>query len=373
MEDLKFLLDEFKWFHQHPEKSFEEYGTTKRIQMILENHGVDHRPIGKTGIVALINQDHPEYPCIGIRADIDALPIVETTTLAYKSIHEGVMHACGHDAHITIGLGLTIRLHQIASSLAYRIKVIFQAGEETSLGALDVVNAHLCDDCQLMFGFHSDPTLPVNTLGISAGAVAAAVDHFVIELTGVGAHGAHPDTGIDPIVAATALAQSLNTIISRNMDAFHPALLSTTRIESGNTWYVIPSTATLEGTYRTMDGHDRQYIGQRIHTLSQGIAMAYQCDANVKIIAGPPVLNNDATLVSYCRDKGKANGYTIVEEERSLGGDDFSFYLEKCPGIYIKFGTGIGPAIHHSDFMVDPSCILPFIDYLSDCIINVSL
>lgn len=368
MQDLNFLLDEFKWFHQHPERSFEEVKTAKRILSILNDQGIDCQSIADTGVLALINADKPDLPCIAIRADIDALPIVETTDLPYKSIHDGTMHACGHDSHITIGLGLTIRLQEMKDNLPYRVKVIFQPGEETSLGALKITNEHLTDDCAFVFGFHADPTLPVNTLGISSGAVAAAVDHFLIEIEGVGAHGAHPDTGIDPIVAATTLAQGLNTIVSRNMDPSHAALVSTTRIQSGNTWNVIPSTATLEGTYRSLDTKDRALIGQRIQTLSNGIASAYQCHVNVQLIAGPPVLDNDSQLADYFTKLGKQCGYNVVEAERSLGGDDFSFYLENSKGIYIKFGTGIGPAIHHSDFLVDPSCILPFVDYMTQCI-----
>ena len=369
MIDLDFLIDAFKWFHQHPEKSFEEHQTQNHIATILKQQGIDHTKIANTGILVEINADHPHYPCIGIRADIDALPIQENSGVSYASLHDGMMHACGHDAHITIGIGLAIRLNELADRFTHRFKIVFQPGEESSLGVVKIMDSHVMDDCTIVLGFHADPTNPIHTLGLSHGAVAAAVDHFIIDIEGVGCHGAHPDSGIDPIVAATAIAQGLNTIVSRNMDPFHATLVSTTRISAGNTWNVVPSSAQLEGTFRTLDGNDRVRIAKRIKELANGIASGYQCQSKVEIIAGPPAVVNDATLVDICRNVAQTIGYRVVEAERSMGGDDFSFYLNHAKGIYIKFGTGIGPSIHHDDFKVDPACILPFVEYMIQCII----
>ena len=368
MTDIDFLIDEFKWFHQHPELSFQEHQTQTHIAAILDDHGVAYKKIADTGIVVHINAEKIDYPCIAIRADIDALPIKENSGVAYQSLHDGIMHACGHDAHIVIGIGLAIRLNELSDKLHHRFKIIFQPGEESSLGAVKIMESHMVDDCSIVLGFHADPTNPIDTLGLSCGAVAAAVDHFIIDIEGVGCHGAHPDSGIDPIIAAMALAQGLNTIVSRNMDPFHATLLSTTRISAGNTWNVIPSSAQLEGTFRTLDNHDRVKISKRIHDLTNGITQAYQCQSKVQIIAGPPAVINDAALTDLCCNVAKSCDYTVVEAERSMGGDDFSFYLDHAKGIYIKFGTGVGSSIHHDDFRVDPSCILPFIEYMIQCI-----
>ena len=221
------LMEAFCWFHQHPELSYEEYETTARIREFLEEAGIEILPANlETGLAAVIRGEQ-EGPIQALRCDIDALPITEETELSYRSEYPGKMHACGHDFHITAGLGAAILLHENRKSLKGEVRIIFQPAEESSLGALKILETDLMKGVERIWGIHSDPTNPVNTIGIREGYVAAAVDRFVITIKGTGCHGAHPDDGIDPIPAAAAMVQALQTIVSRNVNAFHPCLLYT--------------------------------------------------------------------------------------------------------------------------------------------------
>ena len=247
------LQEAFFWFHRHPELSYEEYQTTEKIREFLTEHGIGIMDSElETGLIAVIHGER-EGAVRALRCDIDALPILEESGVPYASETKGKMHACGHDFHITSGLGCAALLQQNRKALAGTVKIIFQPAEESAKGAEKITETDLIDDVELIWGFHADPTNPVGTIGIREGYVAAAADRFLIKITGKGCHGAHPDTGIDPIPAAAAMVQAFQTVVTRNSDAFHPTLISVTRIEAGNTWNVVPETAELEGTVRTMN------------------------------------------------------------------------------------------------------------------------
>ena len=240
------LMEIFYWFHRHPELSYEEYDTTAQIKKLLKAADVKILPIPmETGLIAEVKGEK-DGPLQALRCDIDALPITELTDLPYASKCPGKMHACGHDFHITAGIGTAIWLQEHKDELCGTVRFFFQPGEESSLGAWKVLETTALDSVTRVWGFHSDPTNLVNAIGIREGAVAAAVDRFVITITGVGCHGAHPDDGVDPIPAAVAMVQAFQTIVTRNINPFHPALISVTRLEAGNTWNVIPQTAHVE-------------------------------------------------------------------------------------------------------------------------------
>ena len=239
------LMEIFYWFHRHPELSYEEYDTTAQIKKLLKAADVKILPIPmETGLIAEVKGEK-DGPLQALRCDIDALPITELTDLPYASKCPGKMHACGHDFHITAGIGTAIWLQEHKDELYGTVRVFFQPGEESSLGAWKVLETTALDSVTRVWGFHSDPTNLVNAIGIREGAVAAAVDRFVITITGVGCHGAHPDDGVDPILAAAAMVQAFQTIVTRNINPFHPTLVSVTRLEAGNTWNVIPQTAQM--------------------------------------------------------------------------------------------------------------------------------
>ena len=365
------LKEAFYWFHQNPELSYEEYNTTAKIRELLEGEGIEILPYRlETGLAAVIRGEK-EGPVQALRCDIDALPIKEESGLSYSSLCPGKMHACGHDFHITAGIGAALLLQGKKEELKGSVRILFQPGEETSLGAPKMLETAACDGVERIWGFHADPTNPVNTIGIREGYVSAAVDRFVVTIKGVGCHGAHPDDGTDPIPAAAAMVQAFQTIVSRNVNAFHPSLLSVTRIQAGNTWNVIPETACLEGTVRTMDRDDRKLYEKRLREIAEQTALAYGAAAEVEWIPGPPAVYNDGGMAEHGRKKAQELGFLTVEEERSLGGDDFSFYEEKIPGCYIKIGTGQGQLIHQPGFQVDPRVLLPAAQYLAELIRDV--
>lgn len=366
----KQLIEWFEWFHKNPELSYEEYHTTAKIKEILTQAGVEilSCPL-ETGLVAVIRGKQPGPVC-ALRCDIDALPIMEETQLPYASLCEGKMHACGHDFHIIAGIGCAILLNKRTNELAGTVKIIFQPGEESSLGALKILETDVMDDVAQIWGIHADPTNEAGVLGIREGYVTAAVDRFVITIKGAGCHGAHPDDGIDPIPAAAAIIQAFQTIVTRNINAFHPALVSVTRMEAGNTWNVIPETAVLEGTVRTMDREDRVLFEKRMVEIAGHTAHAYGAEAAVEWVPGPPAVYNDKRMTEKSIRAAEQCGLIVAEEETSLGGDDFSFYENKIPGCYIKIGTGKGQLIHQPGFQVDEKVIWPAAEYLMKLLIN---
>ncbi len=362
----KKLTEWFEWFHRHPELSYEEYETTDKIREVLTEAGVEILPCAlETGLVAIV-RGAKEGPVQALRCDIDALPIREETNLPYASEYEGKMHACGHDFHITAGIGCAVLLNERKDELAGTVKIIFQPGEESSLGALKVLETDVMEDVERIWGLHADPTNEAGTLGIREGYVTAAVDRFVITVKGVGCHGAHPDDGVDPIPAAAGIIQALQTIVTRNVNAFHPALLSVTRLTAGNTWNVIPEEAVLEGTVRTMSLEDRILFERRLREIAQGTAAAYGASAEAEWIAGPPATYNDGSMAEESIQKARKLGLNVVPEESSMGGDDFAFFEENIPGCYIKVGTGKGQLIHQPGFRVDKAAIWPAAEYLAE-------
>ena len=326
MEDdslQKELEYQFEWFHRNPELSYEEYETTKRIKTLLQEHDIEVLDLPlKTGLVAVIRGGYPGK-VIALRSDIDALPVNEETTLSYKSEIEGKMHACGHDFHLTTIYGVALLLNENAAQ--------FEVG----------------------------------TIGIKAGTVSAAVDRFKINLKGFGSHAAHPQMAKDPIVAAAALVNSLQTIVSRNMDPFNSSVLSITHLQAGNTWNVIPEQALIEGTVRTLTSEERELFGKRLKEITYGISQAYDLDTEIEWIAGPPATVNDEEWSNFAKAIAQAEKIAIGIPEATLGGEDFAFYLEKIRGTFIKIGTGKTYPNHHPKFKVNPAALSLAAKYLS--------
>ena len=354
------LISDFEWFHMHPELSYEE-----KIREILTESGIEILPYPlETGVIAIV-RGSKNGPVQALRCDIDALPVKEETGLTYASCCEGKMHACGHDFHIIAGIGCAVLLQGRKDELAGDVKFIFQPGEETSVGALKILETDVLADVEQIWGIHADPTNDAGVLGIREGYVTAAVDRFVITIKGTGCHGAHPDDGTDPIPVAAAIVQALQTVVTRNINAFHPALVSVTRFQAGNTWNVIPESAVLEGTVRTMEREDRILFEKRVREIALHTSHAFGAEAEVEWIAGCPATYNDGGMAEESILMAEECGFSVVPEESSLGGDDFAFYEEKIPGCYIKIGTGKGERIHQPGFQVDESVILPAAEYLA--------
>ena len=259
--------------HQYPELSNEEFETTAKIREVLEKHHIDVLPFPfQTGLVAEI-KGLKAGKTVMLRADIDALPIEEESGVEFSSKKVGIMHACGHDFHMSAALGAAILLKQHQNELEGTVRVLFQAAEETGLGALNVLQSGALQNVDAIFGLHNDPMLPVGTVGTKSHALTAGVDRFEIRILAKGAHAARPQDGKDPIVVLAQIISVVQTIISRNIPANENAVISITHVESGNTWNVIPDNAYLEGTVRSFNANVRTQIEQRLRMLLQGIAI----------------------------------------------------------------------------------------------------
>ena len=361
-----YIEDEFRWFHRHPELSYEEVETTKRIRSSLERAGIRILDLPlKTGVVAEVGEGEP---LVALRADIDALPIEEQTELPYRSESKGRMHACGHDFHTSSVLGAALLLKQREKELQGRVRLFFQPAEEAPGGAKVLMEVGALQGVEAIFGLHASPLLEVGTVGISAGAVTAAVDRFVFRFRGKGTHAAHPQRGIDPIPLAAGFIQAVQTVVARNLHPFSAGLVSVTHISAGNTWNIIPEEALVEGTTRSMAIEERKLIRERVCALAEGLAAAHGAKVATDWYQGPPATTNDAFWTSLAEQAAEERKLRVVPAPKSLGGEDFAFYQEEVPGAFVLVGTGLSAAIHNPGFRIDPAALAPTAHYLAELV-----
>lgn len=352
------LIGLFHEFHRHPELSNEEFETTKKIKELLGQVDIEVLDLPlKTGLVAQV-KGNPNGPVVAIRCDIDALPIIEETSLSYKSLSNGKMHACGHDFHTAVVLGAAYLVKKYQGSLIGTVKFIFQPGEESGDGAEKIISTGALDDVDAIFGIHNVSDSEVGVMGLKEGAMTAAVDRFEIKIIGVGSHAAKPEKSVDPIIISTNIINALQTIVSRNISPTDKALLSVTHVESGNTWNVIPETAYIEGTVRTLDEHTRELIPERMKALVEGIAQSYGGNAELIWHSGSPATKNDEEWTNFASKLGRIMGYDVKRITMGLEGEDFAYYQKEIPGVFIVVGTGISEAHHHPEYTVDEKAII---------------
>ncbi|GAA0077235.1 M20 peptidase aminoacylase family protein [Clostridium sp. CTA-5] len=359
------LIKVYRKLHQSPELPNQEFETTNSLIRLLEDVDIDIIDLNlKTGLVAEINGG-AKGPVIAIRCDIDALPIEEETDLPYKSLIKGKMHACGHDFHMAVILGAVYLLKKNEQNLKGKIKVIFQPAEESADGAKKILQTGVLDDVDVIFGIHNTPDLDSGVIGIKTGAMTAAVDRFEIEILGVGSHAAKPEKSIDPIIIASNIVMSLQTIVSRNISPTSNALLSVTHIESGNTWNVIPESAYIEGTVRTLDESDRNLIFKRMNEIINGTAQLFGGSAKLIWHSSSPATNNTENWVKVSSEIAKNLNLDVKEVSMGLEGEDFAYYQQKIPGAFIIAGIGKSYAHHHPKFQIDENVILDYAKYFA--------
>ena len=357
MEESR-LIEVFKYLHQHPELAMEEKQTTEYVRGILSENGVRLPETGlETGLIAELGTG--KEPVIALRADMDALPIREATGLPYASVCPGVMHACGHDFHTACMLGAALLLKEREDTLPGTVKVIFQPAEEVNRGAALMVSTGLLDDVQLFLSGHTYPWYPAGSIGIRPGPVMAEADHFVVRIRGKGCHAAHPERGNDPIPALAAMITAFQTIISRRTDPFDSAVVSITRVEAGNTWNVIPETAMMEGTVRTMTAAVRDDIHRRMELMATETARTYGCEAVLEYECGPDPVVNDAEACERAADTARQLGMRVKINPPAMIAEDFSEYLKLAPGAMFRVGTGGEYDNHHPSFTADPAALYP--------------
>lgn len=332
------------WLHQHPELSFEEKLTSDYIAQVLTEYGIEmHRGLATTGIVATIHGKQ-SGKSIGLRADMDALPIHERNTFAHKSLHDGKMHACGHDGHSTMLLGAAVYLKE-HNDFAGTVHFIFQPAEEGGRGGEKMVQEGLFElfPCDSVYGMHNWPGLAVGKFAVHNRAVMAAEDTINITITGKGGHAAMPDQVKDPVLAAAHLITALQSIVSRNVAPTQSAVVSISMVQAGSIANVIPNQCTLTGTLRYFEPEMGQYTQERMHAIVKHVCEAMQVTGELHFTDGYPATINTPEYAEHC---AKAAA-TIVGEDNvlrdlppSMGAEDFSFILNASRGAYIWIGNG---------------------------------
>lgn len=350
--------------HQNPELSNQEFATTARITDWLQQGNVRILPLDlTTGVVAEIGQGEP---LIALRADIDALPIEEQVTHPWASTRPGVMHACGHDLHSSVMLGVAWRLKQQEAQLKGRVRILFQPAEETFNGAQQLIDAGVLDGVQAIFGMHNAPDLPLNSFKTRGGAFYANVDRFLIRIRGKGAHAARPHEGIDSIVIASQIVLALQTLPSRTFSSLESVVVSVTRFSAGNTWNVLPESVELEGTVRTHNAEIRAQIPEKITALIKGIAGGFGAEAELEWIKGPPAVVNTPAWADFALGLAEECGYQAESAATpQMGGEDFAFYLHHVPGVFVSIGSASEFGLHHPGFDPSESVIDPAVDYFT--------
>ncbi len=344
-----------RYLHQHPELSLDCHETAKFVKERLEEFGVDEifTGIAESGVVAIIN-GKGYGPTIGLRADMDALPMDEETGAEWSSQVEGRMHACGHDGHTTMLLGAARYLSE-TRNFAGRVALIFQPAEETIGGAQIMVEEGIMErfDISEVYALHTDPFAEAGNLETRVGPLMAAVDDFDVRISGVGGHAAYPEECVDPIVAATAMVTALQSVVSRNASALDQLVISVTKIHAGSANNVIPDEATLGGTVRTFSPEMRDLAEKRIREIVEGIEKTFGVTCKLDYERNYPATVNHAAQV----EKAAKVAVEIVGENRvrtdirpEMGAEDFSYMLEARPGAYLFLGQGIGPSCHHPKF-----------------------
>ncbi|UXR78049.1 MULTISPECIES: amidohydrolase [unclassified Staphylococcus] len=349
-------------FHQVPECAHTEVETTKRLRDILVSYDITilETPL-QTGLIAEIGQGDT---FIAVRSDIDALPIIEQTDLPFASNYKGVMHACGHDIHMASILGAAIRLKAREQQLPGRVRFIFQAAEEVSQGANAVVQTGVLKGAKAIIGFHNDPTLPVGTWRAKSGYMTSNVDRFKIDVTGVGAHAAMPQDGIDPHIILSHLISGLQTIVSRNVAPYDEAVVTIGQVHSGDTWNVIPSHGMIEGTVRTLTPEVRDLVEMRMQQLCEGLAMQYQASVALDYQRLTDGVNNDDALQSIAWQAAEKTGYEVQAQPRAqMIGEDFASYQQVAPIHFAMIGSNSAYPLHHPQYNPDEAILDKTPDY----------
>ena len=353
------LVELRKQLHQHPELAFEEHETAKAVGAFLSKLKIPFKAgVGKTGIVALLEGSKPGRT-IGIRADMDALPIHEDTGLPFASRIAGKMHACGHDVHTVIALGVAAALSEMKDSLEGRIKFIFQPAEETLSGAPAMIADGLLEDSPKMdaiIGYHNWPPVKAGTVGYHPEAVMASADAFDLTIKGRTGHGAHPHLAIDALAAGAYFVSQVQTVISREVAPLSPAVLSIGEFHSGTARNVIAPTAVLKGSVRTMDPAVSKAIEAAVRRMLDGMKTGWRVDYELdwKKVA-PALRQHPATLASVLESTRSVLGKENIMEmpQPSMGSEDFAWFAEKVPAAHLRIGSkidGLDTAIHRANY-----------------------
>nr|WP_243423250.1 M20 family metallopeptidase [Intestinimonas butyriciproducens] len=352
----EYMVTMRRHFHQHPEKSMEERETTAFIMARLNEMGIPHRKLNPSGVVAEIPGGRPGKT-VALRADMDALTIQEETGLPFASKAEGLMHACGHDLHMAGLLGAARLLWQERQSLGGNVRLIFQPGEEVGKGAKAVIEQGGMEGVDMVFGMHNMPSLPAGTVAGSKGPVFSAADYFKITIQGKAGHGATPEDAIDATVAASALVMNLQPLVSREISSLESLVITVGQLHSGTRFNIISGEAVLEGTVRSFDPAIHDMVPGAMERVVEGIARAYRVEAKLEYDKVAKACVNEEGFTDLClRSAGKVA--QVAPEGRQMIAEDFSEYMQLCPGAFFLYGSGCEYPLHSDHFAGDEQALI---------------
>lgn len=361
------VIDNRRHLHAHPELSFQEYQTAAYIGERLSALGVAWEPMAKTGIVATITGELASEQVIALRADIDALPITEANPVAYRSTHEGVMHACGHDAHTASLLGTARILQELRKEFGGTIKLIFQPGEERLPGGASLmIREGVLDNPrpQAIIGQHVMPNIPAGRIALRPGRFMASMDELYVKVRGKGGHAAQPQQNIDPVMIAAQILVSLQQLVSRMSDPRMPTVLSFGKMKALGATNIIPEVVELEGTFRTLDESWRDEAHKRIRQVAEGIAASFGGSCEFEIRRGYPYLNNDMALSEHIGHWAREfmGPENVMEADIWMAAEDFAYYSQEMPACFYLLGIGneqkgITASLHTPTFEIEESAL----------------
>lgn len=348
--------------HMNPEIDRDLCNTVNLVENYLNKYNIKYKRFNNKGIVAELG--NPNGSVVALRADMDALNVIDLKDVPYKSKRSGVMHACGHDAHTAILIGTGILLKSIEEQLTNRIRLIFQPAEETDGGARDMIEYGCLEDVSAIAGLHVDETIATGNIGIKRGTVCAASNPFEINIYGKGSHGAYPENGIDAIMISSKVIDALQCVVSREISALDSGVISIGKIAGGTALNAICSHVVMEGILRTMGNELREFSKKRISQIVNETAVMYRGSGDVKFVDGYPSFSNDDKLYLEFQNlvSSMENINLIDIEKPNMSVEDFSYYTQKVPGIYYKLGCrntnkGIIHPAHGSYFDIDEECL----------------
>ena len=359
----QYITDMRREFHMYPEIGWQEVNTSKRIQEELDKMGIPYIPAAKTGIIATI-EGKKGGKTVALRADMDALEVEELNEVDYKSRNKGVSHACGHDGHMAMLLGAAKVLSEIKNELNGTVKLIFQPAEEAMNGAPSIIEDGGLDGVDNIFGIHIIGMFPVGLISVGKGPRMSSADHFFIDVIGKGGHGGMPDQTVDSVVAASAIVMNLQSIASREINPVEPIVISVGKFHAGTRYNVIAGSARLEGTTRCFDHEIGKKLPDIMERIITNTAKSYRAEAKLEYVKGVPPTVNEAKSADRT-EKMITNTYgkdVLFQVPPITGAEDFSFYLEKVPGVYIFLGAmneekGACQAQHHERFNIDEDAL----------------
>jgi amidohydrolase len=373
------IIDVRRRIHEQPELAFEERETAKRVEEFLSKLGIRCRTgFGKTGIVALLDGAKPG-PTVAIRADMDALPIDEKNDLPFISRIPGKMHACGHDAHTAIALGVAAVMNDLRTELPGRVMFVFQPAEETLTGAAAMLADGALDEVKpdAILGFHNWPQLKTGSIGWHTDAVMASSEAFDLTIRGVGGHGAHPHLAVDAIVAASQFVNQVQTVVSREIAPLNSAVVTIGKFVGGTARNIIASSVEMQASVRTLDGDTANKVQAAVRRILDGLKLGMRIDYELKWNKLVPVLKNDKATMARVLDVARRTlgAENVVEmPSPSMGSEDYALFAERIPSAHLRIGSkieGHDTAIHRADYQLNEKVIPLGVDLMSRAIVSL--